>query len=74
LIWQEPCHEAVLLRHVAGCDQLRPQTSAAAIAELRKCWPDYQKGWRTISIQSASGAQRRLNRGCASSWRPLVSS
>jgi hypothetical protein len=30
LIWQRPCHEALLLRHLPGCQTLRPSSSAAA--------------------------------------------
>ena len=44
LIWQDPCHEAVLLRHFEGCHDLRPQTSRAALSELLRKWPDYRKG------------------------------
>jgi hypothetical protein len=34
LIWQEPCHEALLLRHLDGCSHLRPPTSSGAKAKL----------------------------------------
>lgn len=34
LIWQDPTHEAFLLRHLHGCQTLRPPTSAAASAQL----------------------------------------
>jgi hypothetical protein len=44
LIWQDPCFEAVLLRHLDGCHALRPQTCAIAMTELRRRWPDYAKG------------------------------
>jgi hypothetical protein len=44
LIWQDPSHEGLLLRHIDGCQNLRPPTAAAALAELRKHWPDYTKG------------------------------
>lgn len=44
LIWQEPCHEALLLRHVEGCERLRPaDTHRAVEALLRRC-PNYRKG------------------------------
>ena len=42
LIWQEPNHEAMLLRHLQGCDMLRPPAATAA-AVLRRHWPDYAK-------------------------------
>ena len=44
LILQEPSHEGLLLRHIDGCHSLRPPTAAAALAELRRHWPDYTKG------------------------------
>ena len=44
IIWQSPCHEALLLRHLEGCQQLRPPTSPLALAELQQRWPEYVKG------------------------------
>jgi len=43
LIWQQPCHEAFLLRHLADGATLRPQTSADASYALSRLWPDYRK-------------------------------
>jgi hypothetical protein len=43
LIWQEPCHEAMLLRHLPACRDLRPPTSAAALQELTRRWAEYRK-------------------------------
>lgn len=43
LIWQDPCHEAVLLRHLEACAAMRPQTTALAEAALRQRWPAYFK-------------------------------
>lgn len=43
LIWQSPCHEALLLRHLDGCAQLRPPLSAIASQQLLARWPDYEK-------------------------------
>jgi len=43
LIWQSPDHEAVLLRHLEGCQQRRPPNSAASLAALRAEWPEYEK-------------------------------
>ncbi|MFP5266158.1 MAG: hypothetical protein ACLGQU_02235, partial [Acidobacteriota bacterium] len=34
LIWQDPTHEALLLRHLGGCDQLGPQTSLLLLLDL----------------------------------------
>ena len=44
LIWQEPCHEALLLRHLDGCDRSLPATSEQAMRELQSHWPEYRKG------------------------------
>jgi hypothetical protein len=44
LIWQEPCHEAVLLRHLPDCDGRRPATTRQAETDLVRAWPTYQKG------------------------------
>jgi hypothetical protein len=43
LIWQRPCHEALLLRHLPGCQTLRPSSSAAAEAALVRQWAEYKK-------------------------------
>lgn len=43
IIWQEPCHEAMLLRHLDGFVHSRPPTSGAADAVLKAAWPDYRK-------------------------------
>jgi hypothetical protein len=43
IIWQSPCHEAVLLRHLDGCTQLRPPTTAVAGQQLVAQWPAYHK-------------------------------
>lgn len=43
LIWQDPCHEAMMLRHLEACAALRPQTTALAETALRQRWPEYFK-------------------------------
>lgn len=43
LIWQSPCHEGFLLRHLPGCQTLNPPNSVAAGSELLKYWPEYRK-------------------------------
>lgn len=50
LIWQRPCHEAVLLRHLDGCSQLRPRSTAIAQTGLSARWPSYQKGMPAIRL------------------------
>lgn len=56
LIWQEPCHEALLLRHLKGCENLRPSASAQAIAELKRRRPDYIKGMSAARLADWIGA------------------
>jgi hypothetical protein len=55
LIWQNPCHEAVLLRHLEACAAQRPQTTALAEAALRQRWPEYFKP------MDGAGLSRRLD-------------
>lgn len=50
LIWQNPAHEAFLLRHFDGCQALKPPTKAASMAELRKHWPDYDKAQTRLQL------------------------
>lgn len=43
LLWQITCFEALLLRHLENCEMLRPPTSALAMTELKRRWPEYKK-------------------------------
>jgi hypothetical protein len=43
LIFQRPTHEALILRHLDGCQRRRPQTPADALASVRREWPAYEK-------------------------------
>ena len=43
LIWQEPCHEALLLRHFPDCERHRPPTTRLAGEQLLRLWPEYRK-------------------------------
>ena len=43
ILWQTPCHEAFLLRHLPNCVHGRPPTSALAHAALVAQWQIYQK-------------------------------
>jgi hypothetical protein len=42
LIWQRPVHEAFLLRHLEGCEALRPPKNRC-LALLQRQWPAYSK-------------------------------
>jgi hypothetical protein len=50
LIWQRPCHEALLLRHLDGCAQLRPPTTAVSAQQLGQRWPTYAKGMPAVRL------------------------
>jgi hypothetical protein len=41
LIWQEPVHEGFLLRHLLGCEHLRPPKD--------RCLPRLQREWSTYT-------------------------
>ena len=43
LVWQDPCFEALLLRHLPGCAAHRPPDSDNALRALQREWPDYLK-------------------------------
>jgi len=55
LIWQVPSHEALLLHHLEGCEGMRPATSLQAEAELRRRWPNYEKGMTAMQLQRRIG-------------------
>ena len=43
-IWSRPAFEALLLKHIPNCEQLRPTTTAMSLQQLRDRWPEYRKG------------------------------
>lgn len=43
IVWQEPCFEAVLLRHFDGMSARRPPTSRLSETALKRVWPSYDK-------------------------------
>lgn len=43
ILWQRPCFEALLLRHLKGKESSRPPDTRAAIKALEKQWPEYRK-------------------------------
>lgn len=43
LVWQDPCFEAVLLRHLPNRAYLRPHDSRRSEEALVRDWPDYRK-------------------------------
>jgi hypothetical protein len=63
LVWQDPTHEAFLLRHLANCQNLRPRTAALATSELCKRWPGYRKPMTVIELAERIGAAE-VQRAC----------
>ena len=43
VIWQDPAHEALLLRHLPGCETRQPASTQIAMQQLRQQWPQYEK-------------------------------
>ena len=43
IVWQHTCFEAMLLRHLQGCDMRRPPATPEAGRALLQEWPGYQK-------------------------------
>ena len=43
IIWQEPCFEGLLLRHLPGRATHRPPTNPATLQALTHDWPQYEK-------------------------------
>lgn len=64
LIWQNPCHEAFLLRHLEECTQRRPPTSGESEQQLRAAWPGYEKnfGRERLSARIDIAALNRVRR------------
>lgn len=55
LIWQDPCHEALLLRHLNGFAQHRPPTTQASGVALHGAWPQYDKPMTKILLARRIG-------------------
>ncbi len=56
ILWQRPCFEAMLLRHLEGKAAHRPPDTAGALKALEKEWPEYRKPMTRASLA------RRLDR------------
>ena len=50
LIWQDPCHDAFLLRHLEGQQTARPITSDLAEQALKGVWAEYQKAMPAVRL------------------------
>lgn len=56
LVWQEPCFEALLLRHFPGCAAHRPVDNIGTMQALEREWPNYAKP------QGRTDLARRIDR------------
>ena len=50
IIWQRPCFEAVLLRHLPERATHRPPSSPNALRALVREWPDYEKPLGRVAL------------------------
>lgn len=50
LIWQRPCFEALLLRHLQGKAGNRPPDTPGALKALEKEWPGYKKPMMRVDL------------------------
>jgi hypothetical protein len=57
LVWQRPCHEALLLTHIVGRGRRKPSTCKQAHRDLLKEWPSYEKGTPADMLLSKFGAE-----------------
>lgn len=58
LIWQRPCFEAFVLRHLPGCQALRPSVTALAQTALRQNWPEYRKPMTQLELAKRIGVDQ----------------
>ena len=50
IIWQSPCFEAMLLRHLEGCTTRRPPDTGEAGRALNREWRNYKKPMSRASL------------------------
>jgi hypothetical protein len=58
IIWQTPCHEAFLLRHLPNCAKCHPPTAALSNSALVAHWPIYQKPMTRMQIAKVIDGDR----------------
>jgi hypothetical protein len=56
LVWQRPCFEALLLRHLPNCQALRPPTTALSQVAIQQQWPQYRKPMSQLQLAARIGA------------------
>ena len=52
IIWQDPAHEALILRHLPDCATLRPASTPIAKQRLQREWPEYEKPMSAMRLAS----------------------
>ena len=50
VIWQNPAHEALILRHLPGCATRRPASTQVALQQLQRQWPQYEKPMSAVQL------------------------
>ncbi|HEX9646643.1 MAG TPA: hypothetical protein VGB88_04040 [Alphaproteobacteria bacterium] len=63
LVWQRPDHEALLLRHLDGCQALQPPATVS-LNELKKRWPEYDKSGMTAARLDARVGYQQILQAC----------
>jgi hypothetical protein len=58
LVWQEPTHEAFLLRHLPNCAAHRPLQSQLATNKLKAQWSEYKKPMPRMNIAKVIDVDR----------------
>ena len=52
VIWQNPAHEALILRHLPRCAARQPASTRIAMQQLRQQWPQYEKPMSAMQLAS----------------------
>ena len=69
ILWQKPCFEALLLRHLPDCTTRRPLDTPEAVRVLNREWPGYTKPLSRAAlagridraaVRRAAGVEREL--------------
>lgn len=69
IVWQEPCFEALLLRHLPDCTTRRPPDTPEALRVLEREWSGYKKPLSRATlamridrdaVRRAAGVEREL--------------
>jgi RloB-like protein len=57
VLWQDPTHEALILRHLPGCARRRPASTQIAMHQLRQQWPQYKKPMSAMQLANRIGLE-----------------